>query len=334
LGHVRIALDGDSRYTESAPAPGIEVVREAVARWENTTIDRVVLTTGASMAIVSALASLPRPGSVLCPLPYYPAYPKVAALLGLGVVHYPLDPGLGWLPDPRALDACVRPDTRALLWNFPGNPSGSVVTSEIVEGVASVVREHGLLVISDDVYRDFMYDGATTADLGSMVDDSSLVRVRSFSKAFGLAAERLGYAIAHPRRAAEIAAAHWSLAMSAPGTGQALAYARLRNEPDRRVSALRAILRANRDAALEILGRAKRLVVPRPSAGIFFWIQVPDAADSRELARRCAEDAGVVVVPGAAFGIEEPTYLRVCFAVPSDVLVKGVNALVDFVEGR
>ncbi|HEX9942100.1 MAG TPA: pyridoxal phosphate-dependent aminotransferase [Thermoanaerobaculia bacterium] len=333
LGHLRIGAPTGIAAGEYGPPQGFSNLREAVAAWEGVPIDEVCITTGASLGIVAALAGLQRPCSILCPRPFYPAYPQLAELLGHEILFYDLDRERSWQPDPADLPGLLRADTRALLWNFPSNPTGAVPDPETLAVVREVVQGAGLLVLSDEVYADFLYGGTVFPDMRSALGPAWTVRVRSFSKVLGMAGERLGYVIAHPDRLSRICRSHWLLAMSPPAAAQAMALAGIRTDPLRRIRELRDKLSGLRDLVGGILAQCDRIRFTAPPAGIFYWIEVLDCPiDSRTLARACATEAGVVVQPGVAFGIEHPVYLRASFAVEREEVARGFEALTDFLS--
>lgn len=337
LGHIRLgdaltpdhAVGAGSAYL--APG-GAAALRSAIAGFEGVPSNHVAVTTGASMGLVAALAILPRPGIVLCPRPYYPAYPKVCRQLGFDVVFYDLEESEGWRPDPDRFRDLAGPGTRAILWNFPANPAGSMPTPEWSALLAAAARRTGGVVISDEVYADFVYGDEPTLST-ELAAEGLLVRIRSFSKTFRLAGERLGYVIARPDLIDRIASAHWDMAMSAPAFAQDVAREILGSAPAERVRDLRNELASRRDLAAALLVNGRGVRTSPPQGGIFFWVELVDCAlDSREIVRTFAERSGVLVVPGVAFGIEQPTFIRMSFAVPERDLVEGIRRLSAAVE--
>lgn len=335
LGHVRLAeaqapgpLAAGATYGAPAGTPSL---RTAVATWERVEAAEVAITTGASLGLAATLAALPRPCSILCPRPYYPAYPKLAKLLGFELIYYDLREETAWNPCLNAVPSLLRDDTRAVLWNIPSNPIGCLPTPEALAGMQEVVQQANLLVISDEVYADFAFDGGVVPDMRAVFGRESVVRVRSFSKLFGMPGERLGYVIADPLRLQAISQAHWTLAMSPPATAQSFALWMLGADLERRLREVRLALAENREHAIRILTGCDRIKLVVPQAGTFCWIEILDApCDASALAQACARRAGVVVMPGSAFGVDSPTFLRLSFAVPQDELLRGLAALVDF----
>jgi arginine:pyruvate transaminase len=300
-----------------------------VADWQRSEPHEVAITVGASLALVATLCTLPRPASILVPRPYYSAYSQVPALLGLDLLTYELDREPGWQLSANSVAQSIRADTRALILNHPHNPTGGITDAPTLRQVEELASDASLLVISDETYAGIVFDGASVPDLRSIFRDRDLVRILSFSKLFGMPGERLGCTIAARERTTSIINAHWSLAMSAPASGQAMALQALRAGPDRHIRALVDQLARNRERAIEILSKCRRLRFLAPSGGCFIWIEVVDCPlDSRSFAQLCHEVGGVKVVSGHFFGVPSPAHIRVSFAVPPDELTAGLRRLV------
>ena len=337
LGHVKIILPDFPTVSaigaEYGPAAGLSALREAVAQWETVQATEICITTGASLGMAATLAALPRPCSVLCPRPYYPAYPKLAAFLGMDVLFYDLEAQRKWLPDPAKIERLLRHDTRAILWNFPSNPTGSLPPVSLVEEISALVVRQNLLVVSDEVYADFTYEDDPSMDARADFGRERIIHLRSFSKIFGIPGERVGYIIAEPERIQALSSTHWTLGMSPPATAQLMALSCLRNGPDDRIRSLREALAKCRREAAAILRSCPNAIVSEPAAGIFLWIEVRDSPlDSRALSRACAEAGGVIVTPGAAFGVNNPVFLRASFGLELEQVQQGFQRLANFLR--
>lgn len=335
FGHVRILNPADRDFpdvgAEYTPPQGYDALRVAAASWVGVAVDTVAITTGASVALAAALATLEKPGSALCPRPYYPIYPRLAELFGLELIYYDLRPDLDWQPDSDQLRRLIRGNTRAILLNWPGNPIGMLPGAELLAALRELTASRDLLVISDEVYADYLYDGATVPDLSGITDPHSVVRIRSFSKLLGMPGERVGFVIADHDRLTAISRAHWTLALSPPATAQAIALSRMRGAVRDYVRRQCVVLERNRDRMAAILSRSGTVRVVKPMGGIFLWLGPFDRlVDPASLGKACLDQAGVAVMPGTAFGIAEPAYLRVSFAVPEHEATRGAQALADF----
>jgi aminotransferase len=312
---------------------GLLALREAVSAWERVSLHQISITTGASLALAATLATLERPGTILCPRPYYPLYPRVLTLLGFDIAFYDLVPAAQWDINPDSLTRLLGPDTRGLIINAPGNPTGSIPTPSSLAVVAHAVANLPLLVISDEVYGDFIFDASAKVDMNSFFPEERLVRIKSFSKLLGIPGERVGYAIASQSTSQDIARAHWTLAMSPPATSQIIALQRLSGDMHSRVQVLMTQLATNLDEANRLLRASTRIRFSLPQGGIFLWLEIDSCnIDSRAFAEACTLLADVVVIPGAEFGIEAPVYVRASFGVEPRPLHAGLRALAHFVS--
>lgn len=337
LGHLSLELgDGWPSHqigNHYGSASGHAALRDAVAAWEGLNPSEVAITTGASLGLVSTLATLAKPGYVLCPRPYYPLYPIVCGFLALEVKFFDLRIESKWLPDPKQIASLVDNNARAIILNFPGNPTGSYPDTDAVSELAHVLAPFKTLIISDEVYSSFIYTNRTLPDMRACFDVSLLVQLKSFSKIFSMPGERVGYVIATSERLNKISRAHWAFTMSPPATSQAIALSRLRLNPDDHLKKLNVALRENRELAARLLGRCKQVRFLIPEGGIFFWVEIPSCpVDSRTLAVKCAQQAEIIVMPGADFGITSPVYLRASFALDAFNVKKGFQALVKLLQ--
>ena len=338
IGHVRLSFPGNYAVARSGglygEPGGCRTLRAAIADFEKVSAEEVVVTTGASMGLTSLLAGLPRPCSVMLPRPYYPAYPRMAELLGLQVIYYGLREECNWMPDPVEILGLVRGNTQAIVLNSPGNPTGSLIEVAVLAELTKIINAADLLVISDEVYGEFVYpEAGLSLSVPDLPEVQRLARVRSFSKSFGMPGERLGYVLTRADLRAQVERVHWTLAMSPPATAQQAALAALRNSPQLHISRLRDELNTNRLAAGEIMKGGHSFTTSVPAAGIFYWIKVPASGfDSRTLAKQCAERASVIVAPGDDFGMASPAYLRASFALPLAEVQEGFTKLKNFLD--
>ncbi|MHC2275462.1 aspartate/methionine/tyrosine aminotransferase [Bradyrhizobium diazoefficiens] len=310
-------------FQYGAPA-GDPELRAAIADLEKVKIDQVVVTVGASLALVCAMA-LAGQGKILVPRPYYPPYPAVARMLGLEPHFYPVEP-TGEI-DVVRLKELADPEVKVILINTPGNPLGNILTSGELSTVLEFASSRDAFVIVDEVYRDFMPSPAREEIWQS---SSNLIRIFSFSKRFGMPGERLGYVIAAPAIASQISSIHWRLAMSAPYSAQQIATKLLRKNDASTWQELLDSLKMRRDRALTLLRKNTDIKVNVPKGGIFLWVDtglvdVPSTLISDLLRLH----AGILVQPASSFGIDCPA-VRTNFAVPVDTLEGGYAGLAHF----
>ncbi|MBB5121405.1 aminotransferase [Streptomyces eurocidicus] len=300
-------LGGANQYP---PAVGFPALREAVAAHqarryglEYDPRDEVLVTTGATEAIAAALLALCDPGDeVLAFDPCYDAYPAVARFAGATLVPVPLAlDGDAFALDVAALRAAITPRTRVLVLNTPHNPTGKVFTAAELAAVAEVCREHGLTVVTDEVYEHLVYDGRhrSIAALPGMRERT--LTLSSAGKTFNVTGWKVGWVCGPAELVAAVGAAKQFLTY-ASGTPYQEALARMLGGVEAWAEELRSTLRRNRDILSEGLTRAG-LRPFRAEAGYFVQADVrawgyPDGVRfCRELPLR----AGVVAIPTSAF---------------------------------
>jgi aspartate/methionine/tyrosine aminotransferase len=331
---VRGRLAGGAvKYTLSR---GTSELREAIAakvRQRNGIqrgADEVVVTSGGTTAVVESLLACLRPGDgVLVPDPGWPTFTMATQLARGRVVRYPLLAQEGFEPDLDALDRLAR-DARVLIINTPANPTGAVLRPQTVQRMLELAQRHDLLVISDEVYEDLIFEGEHLS-AASCDEDDRVITVFSFSKAYAMTGWRVGYAVA-PKPLAEAIVHVQEAVIACPSeVAQWAALAALRG-PDGDVERMRASYRERRDAATAPLTEAGLLKsLPR---GTFYALVDTSAlnADGYEVARRLLLDHRVGVAPGETFGPAGQGLVRISLATAIDELMAGVGRIIAAVE--
>ena len=279
---VQGLVDQTVAYQPSAGRPDtIEFLREYYARHGvRLGHDELVVTTGASEALNFAFAAVTSPGEeILCPEPLYANYLGIAEMLGARVVPVPTSVNDGWQL-PADLAERVGPRTRAILLCNPSNPTGAVYREPALRGVLAVARESGLFLIVDEVYREFVYDGAPAPSMLTLDDDRRVIVVDSFSKRYSMCGARLGCLASHNPQVIECALRLAQARLSTPLFAQLMGAKATQLEPDyeRKICATyRERVRVVVDALQAVPG-----VTLRPPEGAFYvWarLSVPDTED-------------------------------------------------------
>jgi alanine-synthesizing transaminase len=191
---------GDSQgYSD---ARGILPARQAVARYfdrrgvPDVTADDVYLGNGVSELIVMALQALLNLGDeVLVPSPDYPLWTGAINLCGGRAVHYRCDEQTDWNPDLEHLASRISESTRALVIINPNNPTGAVYSRETLLGMLDLARQHGLLVLTDEIYDQILYDGADHSPAAALAPDLLVLTLGGLSKTYRLAGFRSGWLV-------------------------------------------------------------------------------------------------------------------------------------------
>lgn len=320
-----------------APGPGVPELRHAIAahqrRFYGLEIDperEVVVTTGATEAIAAAVLGLVDPGDEVVVLePYYDSY--VAVIQMAGGVRRPVTlRAPDFRLDVEALRAAVGPRTTALLLNTPHNPTGTVLTAAELEAVATVAREHDLVVISDEVYEHLTYDQphVPIATLPGMAERT--LTISSGGKTFSFTGWKVGWASGPEPLVRAVVGAKQFLTFTSGSPLQPAVATALALDDDYFVD-LRSGLRARRDQLCEGLA-AVGLDVLVPQGTYFATTDIRPLGfdDGLEFCRRLPELAGVVAVPHQVFydDVEAGRPLvRWAFCKRPDVLTEAVDRL-------
>ena len=164
-------------------------------------IDDIYLGNGVSELIVMALQALLNDGDeVLVPAPDFPLWTAAVSLAGGKAVHYLCDEGANWYPDVEDIASKVSDRTKAVVIINPNNPTGSVYPRDILESIAEIARQHGLLLMSDEIYDKILYDDAVHVPVASVAPDLLCLTFSGLSKAYRVAGFRSGWmAVSGPK---------------------------------------------------------------------------------------------------------------------------------------
>jgi DNA-binding transcriptional MocR family regulator len=298
-----VARRDGARVFAYGPGGGYAPLREWIAERHGVAVERVILTVGGLQGFVFYAAEqlARRPGRVLVEAPSYDRPLKVLAREGVEIVALPMDDeGL----DPDALDAELRgrPDLPSFLYTIPTfqNPSGRSLSAARRTRLVELARAHDLAVLEDDPYGLVRFDGDAPPSLLELEGGSLVTYTSSFSKTVAPGV-RTGYFVLPESDATGFEERAVSTYISPPFLPEAIVWEFIRRgrfEPN--LDRVRGELRARRDAMLGALAsHFPGAAWSTPGGGYFVWLDV-SGRDTGELARR-AEEAGVVIVPGAGF---------------------------------
>jgi aspartate/methionine/tyrosine aminotransferase len=292
----------------------------------------VLVGSGATHALFCAARAILDPGDeVLVAAPYWPLAVGVLRAAGGVPVEVPLTTRL--YADPGAdaaslLAAAVTPRTRAIYLITPNNPDGKVLSPAHLGGIAKLALARGLWVLADEVYADYVYEGAhvSIARLEGMAERT--ITIYSLSKSHAIAGVRVGFAVGPTRAIAVARRISTHTVFNVPVAAQRLALAALR-EPETWLDAARADYRDARDATLRALeGTGARVFAPE--GGSYVFVDFEDVLRGRPLGQLLerAIDRGVLLAPGEGFGEAFASWARLCFtSVPRARLLTGLDRL-------
>jgi aminotransferase len=323
---AKAALDrGETHYSSNL---GLEELRRAVAARAASSglaVDpstEVIVTVGGVEALYLAMATLLDAGDeVLIPDPGFMVYSSLALLCDARPVPYALRVENGFYPDPGEVEALVTPRTKLMIVNSPGNPTGQVISPEILAGLASLAERHDLLVLSDEVYDAIVYDGRKAVSMVTLPGmEGRTITVNSFSKAYAMTGWRLGYALGPAPIIEGMMRIHQIAAACAPTMLQWGAVTALESDQSF-ITDMTSEYQERRDLITGLLNRVPGFRCLKPEGAFYAF---PDARgtgmSSVELTEFLLREAKVGCVPGSVFGAQGEGFLRISYATSREKL--------------
>jgi len=305
----------DLRVLEYSPSAGFASYRQGLANYYqgiglNVQASDVIVTTGGSEALSFAMGSMLDPGDeVIIPEPYYANYFGFAQALGAKVVSVPssIDSGFA-LPPIAELEARITPRTKAVLVCNPGNPTGYVYRRDELEALRDMALKHDLFVIADEVYREFVYDGAEAISVLSLAGlEQHAVLIDSVSKRYSMCGARIGCMVSKNTELMATAMKFAQARLSPPTYEQIAAEAALET-PASYFEAVNAEYRARRDTLVRRLNAIAGVFCPTPRGAFYAVAQLP-VDDAETFCRWMLEEfsfegATLMMAPAAGFYVE------------------------------
>lgn len=325
----KIAEGACAKYSLTPGLPQLrELIAESLLR-EGMHYDperEILVTCGSIEGIAATLLTLTQPGDeVILPTPSYASYQEVVRMAGCLPRFAPLREEENFAFDLEAFARCLSSRTRAILYCNPNNPTGTVFSRAETLALIELAERHGLFLVIDEAYKDFVYTKEpyySPAQLAAV--RSRVVRIFTFSKAYGMTGWRVGYLHSDAANVREILKVHDALVTCAPVVSQYAAIAAL-EYGDAHIAAFRRAFKERRDRMLEHMDALSDIFdYQKPEGAYFVFPRVKDtipwARDSRHLASHILEHARVALVPGVAFGPSGEAHLRMNFGrEPADI---------------
>ncbi|WLQ32265.1 capreomycidine synthase [Streptomyces castrisilvae] len=333
LGELRALLGVDVAELDDvifrdSPSTGCEPLREAVAaRFAPGRADRTMVTHGSTEGIFLALAALLRPGDEVVVLdPVYHALSAVARACGARLRVWELRAEDDFRPDLDLLERQLSPRTRAVVVNFPHNPTGACLDAAGRRRLAGLLARYDCHLFWDAAFGELVYDDGPPVAAPGEADGLPTDRVVStgtLSKAYGLPGIRVGWCVAEPRLLAEMVRIRDYTTISTSPLNELLALRVLR-DADRVLLPRLELARRNRTTLLEWAARHPGLVgCPPPVGGVSAFPRFPSVPDVTEACESLLREHGVLVVPGRCFG--RPDRMRIGFGGDAGELTEGLD---------
>jgi aspartate/methionine/tyrosine aminotransferase len=327
--HIREAAKRalDAGATHYGPSAGLPELREAIARHIEKTrgvpvaADEVVVTPGAKPIMFFAiLALVNREDEVVYPNPGFPIYESVINFVGGVPVPIPLLEETGFGFDLAALERRVSRKTKLIIINSPENPTGGVLEPDAIGRIAEIARHYRIPVLSDEIYRRFLYDGefASIASLPGL--KAQTIILDGFSKSYAMTGWRLGYGVMPVPLAEHFTRLMTNSASCTATFIQQAGLAALEGD-DTPVQTMVDEFRRRRDLIVEGLNRISGVTCRTPRGAFYVFPNVKALRrPAREIASHLLEEGGVALLGGTAFGEFGEGYLRLSYAASADTI--------------
>lgn len=332
------AMDRSARggHTGYAAIPGTRSLREAVARRLEartgvpTSAGNVLITPGGQAALFAAHMAACDPGDrALYVEPYYATYPGTIRAAGAEPVAVPTRSRDGFRPDPGEI-AARAPGARSLLINTPNNPTGGIYGRETLEGIEGVVREHGLWLISDEVYDTQIWEGRHLSPRALPDMEKRTLVVGSLSKSHAMTGSRIGWLVGPESTIGPLIDLATTTNYGVAGFVQDAAVFAL-EQGEGFEARIAEPFRRRRAFGLEILQNRPGLRVLPSSAAMYLMLDIrPTGLSGIDFANRLLDERRIAVMPGESFGPSAAGHLRIAMTIEDSALAGALQDIADF----
>ncbi|MSP12486.1 MAG: aminotransferase class I/II-fold pyridoxal phosphate-dependent enzyme [Chloroflexi bacterium] len=333
---IRSLQAGETHYTSNSGILALrQALQEHLQRLYRVSYDperEILVTVGASEAVNLAMVATLDPGDeVIVPEPSYVAYQPGVALAGGVPVPVPTQVEDNFQVTPDQIRRAITPRTKGLLLGYPNNPTGGVLSREMLLGIAEVAQEYDLLVYSDEIYDRLVYNNPhiCVPSLPGMMERTILIG--GFSKSYAMTGWRVGYVCGPAPLIAGLRKVHQYIIMSAPTTGQVAALAALQiGEPF--VQAM--VAEYDRRRRFLVTG-LNRIGLPcfEPGGAFYVFPNIRSTGlTSDAFCERLLQEEHVAVIPGNAFGQSGEGYVRICYAAAYENIEDALQRIERFIS--
>ena len=297
-------------------------------------ISQILVTIGAVEGLSASIMALINPGDeVILPSPTYPTYiSQVILALGKPVL-VPTIEEEGFALDIEAIEKAITPKTKAVMYCSPSNPMGTVFDEKQLRQLADIALENNLMVITDEAYEYFTYDGYKHFSIASIPEmRKNTVSCFTFTKTYAMTGWRIGYLHTDEELIPQIIKAHIPLAICAPVISQYAALAALKGPQDC-IAKFREHYLSTRNLMcdrLDNLSSVFEYQKPRGSYLMFPKILIEEGKDSTSFCKKLLKEAKVSTTPGIAFGPTGEGHLRLSFCVPEETIKKAFDRMENY----
>ncbi|MCH3909266.1 MAG: pyridoxal phosphate-dependent aminotransferase [Bacilli bacterium] len=325
-------------YTFYADGMGLPALRKGIAEYlkHNYSLSydprgEILVTVGASQAIDLALRALLNDGDeVIIPEPAYPSYAPMVELCGGVVKFVPLYADDGFVLDPVRLEKAITPKTKALIINYPHNPTGAVLDEEAAKKIADVIIKHDLYLITDEIYSALSYEGKHFSIASIDGIKERCIYINGFSKAFAMTGWRLGYVASSKDIVSRMMKINQYSMLSAPTISEFAGYSAITSDgtDTKKMRDAYNLRRVYLIGALKDMG----LDCYTPQGAFYVFPSISKFnISSDEFVSRLLKDKKLLLISGSAFGAVGEGYVRISYAYSIEKLKEGMKRLQEFI---
>lgn len=296
--------------------------------------NEILVTIGATEALSATLTAILEEGDkVLLPAPAYPGYEPIVNLVGAEVVEIDTTEN-GFVLTPEMLEKAIleqRDKLKAVILNYPANPTGITYSREQLEALAAVLRKYEIFVVCDEVYSELTYTGKNHVSLGTMLRDQAII-INGLSKSHAMTGWRLGFIFAPANFTAQLIKSHQYLVTAANTMAQhaaveALTAGKNDAEPMKKEYIQR------RDYIIEKMTNLGFEII-KPDGAFYIFAKIPAGynQDSFAFLKDFAQKKAVAFIPGAAFGRYGEGYVRISYAASMETIREAMKRLEEYMR--
>lgn len=339
--HIKAAAKKalDEGKTKYGPASGEPRLREAIAhklKIENQLdyqAENIIVTNGGKHSLYNLMVALIESGDeVIIPAPYWLSYPEMVILAGGTPVIVNTDESTNYKITPQQLRQAITPKTKLFILNSPSNPTGMVYTPEEIQGLAEVIVESGISVVSDEIYEKILYEGAIHLSIGAVSPEafSRTIISNGFAKAYSMTGWRIGY-LAGPVELIKACSTIQGHSTSNVCTfAQYGAIAALENSQDC-VEEMRQAFAKRREVMFDRLNSIQGIRCVKPDGAFYMFVDISQTGlSSLSFCEKLLEAQQVAAIPGVAFGANQN--IRFSYATDMTTIEQGMERLDKFVR--
>lgn len=292
----------------------------------------ILVTVGGSEAVDLSFRTLLNPGDEVIVLdPNYVAYEPAIVMAGGKPVYITLTQDNDFKLTPEALKAALTPKTKAIMLNYPSNPTGGTMSCEDYEKLVPLFKESGIYIISDEIYAELTFEGKFCSPASFPEIRDQVIVINGFSKAFAMTGWRLGYLLCNPELSKQMTKVHQFIIMSAPTAAQIAAVQALRYGRNDIIE-MRKEYERRRNLICSRLNRiGLKTNVPKGTFYVF-----PDITStgltSDEFCMQLLESKKIAVVPGTAFGVHGEGHVRISYATSYNNIKIACDCIEEFIN--